>query len=265
MPTLTLPFFQVDAFTHRQFSGNPAAVCPLKDWLPDDLMQRIASENNLSETAFFVKNGEHYDIRWFSPACEIALCGHATLASAFVITQHLQPGLAEIRFQSQSGPLTVAVEGERFVLDFPAYSLKPCTKEQWPFTSVKSEEYLYGRGDGSGAYVAVLQNTAAVKNFSPDFADLERMRSDLIVTAKGHDVDFVSRLFAPWAGIPEDPVTGSAHCLLVPFWAARLGKSKLSARQESQRSGELFCEHRGNRVSIGGHAVLVIKGEMQIH
>lgn len=265
MTKLTLPFFQVDAFTQRQFSGNPAAVCPLETWLPDELMQRIATENNLSETAFFVKNGDHYDIRWFSPACEIALCGHATLASAFVLTRYLQPGLEQIRFQSQSGPLAVAVEGERLVLDFPAYALESCTQEQWPFSSVKGEEYFYGRGDGSGAYVAVLQDIEAVKSFSPNFADLERTRSDLIVTAKGRSVDFVSRLFAPWAGIPEDPVTGSAHCLLVPFWAARLGKNKLSARQESQRGGELFCEHRGNRVNIAGHAVLVIKGEIQIH
>lgn len=256
-----LPFFQIDTFTTETFSGNPAAVCPLEQWLPDELMQQIAAENNLSETAFLVKNGDGYEIRWFTPTCEVSLCGHATLASAFVLNRFLEPGLKEVHFKSLSGPLSVSVVGDQLILNFPAYMLERCSNHQWPFSTVKSDELFYGKINDADAYVAVLQNAQAVQDFSPVFADLERQRSDLIITAKGDDVDFVSRLFAPWAGIPEDPVTGSAHCLLVPFWAARLGKRSLTARQLSQRGGNLFCEHKGDRVAIGGHAVLTIKGE----
>jgi PhzF family phenazine biosynthesis protein len=262
---MRLPLYQIDAFTDRAFAGNPAAVVPLAEWLPDDLMQRIAAEMNLAETAFFVAEGNGYRLRWFTPSVEVPLCGHATLASAFVLTRFLKPQVNEIRFESKSGPLFVRRLDEKLELDFPA----------WPVTP-KNDVALTDRIAAaigqrpvelaeSFAYVARLSDAAAVKSVSPDFAAMKGLDKDLIVTAAGTGgVDFVSRFFAPLYGIPEDPVTGSTHCALAPFWAARLGKRSFHARQVSSRGGDLWVSLEGERVKIAGHAVCVLTGSMEI-
>jgi PhzF family phenazine biosynthesis protein len=262
---MDLPIYQIDAFTDRAFSGNPAAVMPLRQWLPDDLMQRIAAENNLAETAFFVPLEEGFHIRWFTPTVEIALCGHATLASAYVITRFLQPDCQEISFQSMSGPLKVRRDGERLVLDFPRYDFKPapekleavaaCLNHQ-PGSIFDCDDYI--------AYFAVFDDEASIRSMAPDFAALRRLDKDVVVTAPGDQVDFVSRLFGPIHGIPEDPVTGSAHCVLTPYWAARLNKKRFHARQVSPRGGDLWIELTTDRVLMAGHGVCVLKGEMTI-
>jgi PhzF family phenazine biosynthesis protein len=254
------PLFQIDAFADRPFTGNPAAVMPLRAWLPDDVLQAIAAENNLSETAFFVPEGDGYRLRWFMPVGEIDLCGHATLASAFVILTELQPGRGRVDFASMSGPLTVSREGDRFCLDFPTRPPQPVPVPP-------------GLAEALGAEVkeawltrdlfALLVDEGAVRNLQPNLDALSRLEpSSFVVTAKGSDCDFVSRCFAPREGIPEDPVTGSTHCVLVPYWAERLGKTTLHARQLSKRGGELFCELCGPRVKIAGKAVKVLEGAM---
>jgi len=256
-----LPMFQVDAFTDRPFAGNPAAVVPLEAWLPDAVMQDIAAENNLSETAFFVREGDGFRIRWFTPMTEVDLCGHATLASAFVVLTELHPEVDVVRFESVSGPLAVTREGSRLVLDFPSRPPRPVA----PVPGLESAlgtppilETLLSRDLG-----VVLPSEAAVRELKPDFAALSRIEHfGFIATARGESCDFVSRFFVPREGIPEDPVTGSAHSTLIPFWAERLGRSLLHARQLSRRGGELFCECKGERVRIGGHAVKVLEGRL---
>lgn len=254
------PLFQIDAFADRPFTGNPAAVMPLQQWLPDELMQAIAAENNLSETAFFVPEGEGFHIRWFMPVGELDLCGHATLASAFVILTELQPGRNRVDFASMSGPLTVTQEGDRFCLDFPL-------REPNPVPCPPGLEEALG-AEVKAAWLtrdlfALLEDEAAVRELKPDLEALSRMApSSFVVTAPGQDCDFVSRCFAPREGIPEDPVTGSTHCVLIPYWAERLGKQTLFARQLSKRGGEVFCEKRGDRVKIAGKAVKVIEGSL---
>lgn len=251
---MALRIYQVDAFADRLFTGNPAAVCPLDGWLPEATMRAIAAEQNLSETAFFVQTADGYDLRWFTPVVETDLCGHATLASAFVVMTKLAPATSEARFHTRSGPLTVTRDGDRFVLDLPSQPPTPC---EMP------ERFLAALGKrpaqllGAAKYLAVYENAADVAALTPDFSVLRDVdRDGVIVTAPGSDVDFVSRYFAPHAGIDEDPVTGSAHCTLTPYWAARLNKKKLQARQISRRGGELHCELRGDRVRLAGHAVL---------
>ena len=254
------PLYQIDAFAERPFTGNPAAVMPLQRWLPDEVMQAIAAENNLSETAFFVPEGDGYRIRWFMPVGEIDLCGHATLASAFVVLTELEPGRDRVAFASMSGPLTVTREGDRFCLDFPRRDPKPvpCPEALAKALGAPIREAWLTRD-----LFALLEDEAAVRDLRPDMDALSRLEpTSFVVTAPGTDCDFVSRCFAPREGIPEDPVTGSTHCVLVPYWAGQLGKTTLRARQLSKRGGELFCELRGDRVRIAGKAVKVIEGEM---
>ena len=263
-----LPQWQVDAFAAEAFRGNPAAVVPLDDWLPDATLQAIALENNLSETAFLVKaaDGEagHWQLRWFTPAAEVDLCGHATLASAFVVDRLLTPGVGRMRFETRSGTLTVEPDGERYRMSFPA---RPCVERTLPDLAAvlgRAPEGLWQHGE-RGMLLALLPDAAAVRAAAPDLRALGGLPADgLIVTAPGEAEDFVSRYFAPHVGIDEDPVTGSAHCLLAPFWAARLGRESLFARQVSARGGELWLRVAGERVEIAGQARLFLEGRIHL-
>jgi PhzF family phenazine biosynthesis protein len=261
---MLLQIYQVAAFTDTQFGGNPAAVVPLSEWLDDSLMQKVAAENNLSETAFFVPvaDGE-WQIRWFTPAVEVPLCGHATLATAAVIREQLKHSEWPIRLQSASGPLAVDFDGESYVLDFPSNKPLPVALPEGFAAALGQtvlESYI-----GQDIYLVVLQDEAAVASLQPDFAALaERTEHGVIATAAGDSVDFVSRFFAPAIGIDEDPVTGAAHCLLTPYWSARLGRKKLEARQISSRVGSLECEDRGDRVTLRGRAVFFMSGQITI-
>ena len=259
---MKIPYYEVSAFTSNPFGGNPAGVCPLAAWLPDATLQQIAANNNLSETAFVVPQGTDFDLRWFTPTTEVDLCGHATLAAAFVLFQQRGTSRPEIRFHSRSGALTVVQEGESLALDFPSRPASPCAAPAellrglgaTPATVLKSRDYL-----------AVFASAGAVRALQPDFATLGKLDClGIIATAPGEDCDFVSRFFAPAGGVDEDPVTGSAHCTLIPYWAERLGKAKLFARQVSPRGGELQCELAGDRVRIAGKAVLYLCGEIEI-
>jgi PhzF family phenazine biosynthesis protein len=261
---MEIPIYQVDAFADRPFAGNPAPVCPLDSWLPDEVMQRIAAENNLSETAFFVRRGNDFDLRWFTPRAEVDLCGHATLGSAFVVLTRLEPGRESVTFHTRSGALAVEREGERLVMDFPARPPEAGNAPEGLAAALGTEptEIL-----GSRDALAVFDTAEEIRALKPDTHRIERLDCFAVcVTARGtgadDDVDFVSRFFVPAQGIPEDPVTGSAHSTLVPYWAARLGKTTLRARQVSARGGELWCEHHGDRVRIAGHAVLVMTGTL---
>lgn len=259
---MQLAMYQVDAFADRLFAGNPAAVCPLDAWLPDATMQAIAAENNLSETAFFVPRGDDYDLRWFTPTLETDLCGHATQASGFVVMNRLAPQKSTVRFHTRSGALAVRRQGELFAIDLPAQPPAPCAMPPKTVAALgrKPVEIL-----GAVKYLVIYDSEADVASLAPDTAALRDIdRDGVIVSAPGRDCDFVSRYFAPHAGIPEDPVTGSAHCTLVPYWAKRLGKTKLHARQISQRGGELFCELRGDRVVIAGRAALYLEGTIHV-
>jgi predicted PhzF superfamily epimerase YddE/YHI9 len=260
---LKLPIFQVDAFTSRRFGGNPAAVVILEQgWLSDDLLQAIAAENNLSETAFVIARSQPYPLRWFTPKIEVDLCGHATLASAYVLLTHYLPAQNEIKFTTRTGELTVARKGKQLGMDFPARPGRriTITREMIAaFGAQPTEAYL------ARDLLAVFAAEAEIAALKPDLdlvASLDTFA--VIASAKGNEVDFVSRFFAPRAGIPEDPVTGSAHCTLIPYWAGNLGKNKLSARQLSARGGELSCEMRGDRVLIAGEAVEFLRGEIGV-
>ena len=262
--TREIDIYQVDAFTDRLFGGNPAAVCPLTDgWLSDELMQSIAAENNLSETAFIIKTAEDHDIRWFTPVREVDLCGHATLASGFVISSILEPGRDSITFGSRSGPLGVARDGEWFVLDFPAQPGRQVEDDGGIAAAIHQEPLEVW---AAPKWFAVLPDEAAVRACRPDLDLITELGGNgtLLITAPGDDCDFVSRYFAPAGGIPEDPVTGSAHSVLTPYWAERLGKTKLLARQVSQRGGLLKVELQGDRVSIAGQAVLYMRGKIAV-
>lgn len=262
---MNLRIFQVDAFTEKPFGGNPAAVVPLESWLADDAMMKIAAENNLSETAFFVKNNGRYDIRWFTPTVEVNLCGHATLASSHVIFNELKLENEKISFHSdRSGDLSVEKQGDKLVLDFPAYPLNEI--DPLPELALAIGMVPLKTWETQGNMVmALLQKESDVRWLDPDMQALSKIPFDeVIVTAPGDDSDFVSRMFAPRIGIPEDPVTGAIHCSLIPYWAEKLGKNELFARQVSKRGGELFCEMKGDRVKIGGNAALFLKGELFI-
>jgi predicted PhzF superfamily epimerase YddE/YHI9 len=259
---MEIQLFQVDAFTPHVFRGNPAAVCPLEHWLPDPVLQAIASENNLSETAFFVPEDNGFRLRWFTPTTEVDLCGHATLASAFVVFKYLLPEAGEVRFETRSGRLAVRQAGARLVMDFPA---RP------PVACMVPDRLLQGLGGTprlvlrSRDYFVVYESEREIRDLQPVMEDLRDLDAlGIIVTAPGEEVDFVSRFFAPGAGIPEDPVTGSAHCTLIPYWASRLGRCELSARQISQRGGELGCRLVGDRVEIAGEAVLYLHGTISL-
>jgi len=260
---MKIPIYQVDAFTSTLFGGNPAAVCPLEAWLPDAILQNIAAENNLSETAFTIPRGGGFDLRWFTPTLEVDLCGHATLATALVMFQELNFAGNIIEFNSRSGPLRVTRQGELLTLDFPVKPAEPCAM---PEALVRGLGCAPAEVAKSQDYLAVFQTAAEVRALRPDFAVLKTLKArGIIATAPGEDCDFVSRFFAPASGIDEDPVTGSAHCTLMPYWAERLGRTKLFARQVSARGGELFCELAGDRVLIGGKAVLYLRGEIVLH
>lgn len=261
---MKLKIYQVDAFAEEVFTGNPAAVCPLEEWLPDKMLQDIAMENNLSETAYFVEEGEGYRLRWFTPTTEVDLCGHATLASAHVLYEHLGFGRQAIRFDSNSGKLFVRKEGGRLVMDFPSAGLSLAEKPGFleravgiPATELyKDTDYLY-----------VLDSEQQVRSLDPDIRLLGKADArGIIVTAPGEngEYDFVSRFFAPAAGVDEDPVTGSAHTMLAPYWGRRLGKGEVIGRQVSRRGGTVYCRLNEDRVELGGQACTFMEGEIQL-
>lgn len=257
------PIWQVDAFAERPFTGNPAAVVVLDGWPGDAWMQAVAAENNLSETAFLVREGDGWRIRWFTPVVEVDLCGHATLASGWVVLDRLEPGAAQVTFASRSGPLTVHRENDRLVLDFPANRPRPTIFPDGidRVLGRPVREVLATRDH----LVAVLDSADAVAGLAPDLAGVAALpKWAVIVTAPGEDCDFVSRFFAPRKGVAEDPVTGSAHCVLTPFWAKRLGRSSLVARQLSPRGGTLFVEDAGDRIRIGGTVVPYLEGTIAV-
>tara|TARA_R110002110_G_scaffold415800_1_gene656282 strand:- start:38810 stop:39604 length:795 start_codon:yes stop_codon:yes gene_type:complete len=264
---MEIDIFQVDAFTQKLFRGNPAAVCPLRDWIPDETMQLIAQENNLSETAFIVKKNDVFHIRWFTPNNEVNLCGHATLASAFVISTYLEPGKQHIKFHSQqSGKLECIYHEKtnRFRLDFPALIPTKCSPPTGMLESlgIKNAEVF-----SSEYFLVVVDDQNTVQKLQPDFHKLlhiKELTTGVIVSSQGKDVDFVSRFFAPDLSVPEDPVTGSAHCIMTPYWANKLGKNTLSAIQLSHRRGEIECELVGDRVYLYGYAVPYLTGTLTI-
>jgi PhzF family phenazine biosynthesis protein len=262
---MSLQIFQVDAFTDEPFAGNPAAVVPLTEWLPDALMQKIAAENNLAETAFFVKNDGRYDIRWFTPTVEVNLCGHATLASAYVIFNELKAESDFVQFHShRSGEMAVGKQGDRLVLDFPAYPVTEIEQSDEVAKAVGAIPVKMWETQGN-MVMLLLESESDVRELAPDMQAVAQLPYDeVIATAPGDDADFVSRMFAPRIGIPEDPVTGAIHCSLIPFWAEKLVKNEMFARQVSERGGNLYCELAGRRVRIGGNAALYLKGEIFI-
>jgi PhzF family phenazine biosynthesis protein len=260
---MQVPFYQVDAFTDRLFGGNPAGVCPLEQWLPDETMQKIAMENNLSETAFFVKKGEGFHIRWFTPKVEVNLCGHATLASAHVIFHDLGFSGEKISFESRSGLLNVTREGDLLILDFPGNKPQRTALPDDFVQSLNITPLQCYRGKED--YLLLYKSQKEIEELIPDFRRLEKTDARaVIVTAPGDKVDFVSRFFAPRVGVDEDPVTGSAHTVLIPFWAEKLGKTEMNARQLSRRGGIIFCRLNGDRVDIGGRAVTYLKGQIHL-
>lgn len=258
------PIFQVDAFTTRLFAGNPAAVMPMERFPADAVLQAIAAENNLAETAFLVPEGDDYRLRWFTPAVEVPLCGHATLASAAVVMERLEPGRRSVVFHSASGPLTVRRTEAGYAMDFPS---RPSARVPAPaglsqaLGAVPLEVHA-----NAFNYMALLESPEALRELVPDVAALGRLdRSGVIVTAAGEgEYDFISRYFAPAKGIPEDPVTGAAHCMLAPYWGARLGRTSFRAFQASRRGGEVICRLAGDRVELEGACVFYLEGEVAI-
>lgn len=254
--------YVVDAFTDRVFSGNPAAVCVLDKWLDDELMMKITMENNLSETAFTVKEGDRYHLRWFTPGGEIDLCGHATLGTAYVVTTFTEPGLQEVEFNTMSGILRVKKVGDLFELDFPAYELKPVpvTDAMEDALGVRPLETYMGRD-----LLCVLSSEEQVRTLQPDMAKLLQLDGLLQhVTAAGAEVDCVSRSFAPKLNVPEDPVCGSGHCHIVPYWLDKLGVERVEAYQTSRRGGTLYCRREGDRIVMAGKAALFSEAELHI-
>ena len=260
---MTVPYYHVDAFAARTFAGNPAGVCVLDAPLPDAVMQAVAAENHLSETAFVLTGTHPLPLRWFTPRQEVDLCGHATLAAAHVLFHHRDAAGDTLHFSTQSGGLTVRREATRLVLDFPSRPATPCPAPPDLLTGLGCAPVEVARARD---YLAVFAHEDEVRALTPDFAALTRLDAlGIIATAPGTDCDFVSRFFAPGAGLPEDPVTGSAHCTLIPYWSARLGRSDLHARQVSARGGELFCRARADRVDIAGHAITYATGTLHLN
>ena len=259
---MRIAMYQIDAFAERQFEGNPAAVCPLEEWPEDGLLQKIAAENNLAETAFFVRQGADYALRWFTPKREVDLCGHATLASAYVLFTYLEPGRTEVRFHTLSGPLDVTQEGSLLAMIFPSRPGVRCDAPpllvqglgRQPLEVYKARDYM--------AVFASEQEILDLRPSMPQLAQLDAL--GVIAAAPGEEVDFVSRFFAPQAGVDEDPVTGSAHSTLIPYWSARLGKAELVARQLSARRGTLYCTDMGERVKICGAAAPYLEGYINV-
>lgn len=260
---MKIPIYQIDAFAERAFSGNPAAVCPLDDWLETETMQAIAEENNLSETAFFVPNGDNFDIRWFTPKAEVDLAGHPTLATAHAVFTEFLPGRKSVKFNTKLGDvLSVVDEAGVLMMNFPA---RPPVntdgiEEMGDALGAKPKQFLAARDA-----LVVFDSETELRALSPDMAKLAAFSYlGTIATAPGDEVDFVSRFFAPRHGIPEDPVTGSAHCELIPYWAARLGRTKMVAHQISKRGGTIYCEDLGRRVMIGGRALTFMRGQIEL-
>ncbi len=260
---MKIPIYQVDAFTGKLFGGNPAAVCPLPEWIDASLMQSIAAENNLAETAFIVRDRDDYQLRWFTPTVEVDLCGHATLASGFAVFNRLQPGRSNVTFHSKSGPLRVSASGGLLSLDFPALLPEPAQAPPALLAALGGAPIDVLRATN---WLVVFASEADVRALAPDFRSLAKIERErgVIATAPGERSDFVSRFFAPSHGIDEDPVTGSAHCSLTPYWSKRLNKTSLHALQVSERLGELFCEDHGERVKISGRACLYLEGEISV-
>ncbi len=260
---MRLPIYQIDAFTDSLFGGNPAAVCPLESWLPETIMQAIAAENNLAETAFFVPDGGDYALRWFTPTVEVDLCGHATLAAGYVVFRFLETQREAVCFHTtKAGTLTVRRHGDLLIMNFPARPATPCAAPDGLLAALGGtpREVLRARD-----HLIVYDSAAEIAALQPDIAALAKVDCwAAIVTAPGEDgVDFVSRFFAPAQGVPEDPATGSSHCTLTPYWAGRLGKTELEARQLSRRGGALRCTLEGDRVSIAGRAALYLEGQIE--
>jgi len=263
------PIYQVDAFTSKNFGGNPAAVVPLDKWLPDEVMQSIAIENNLSETAFFIPNGDDFHLRWFTPTYEIDLCGHATLATSFIILNELFPDRNEVKFNTNvAGNLIVTENGDKLTMDFPSRTGEKINIEDIP-------EIVFDALDSPKPIVAykardlmlVYDDEEFIRSANPDFSKLIKYPDAVIITSETKDekYDFISRFFCPYdMGIPEDPVTGSAHCTLTPYWSKKFNKSKLKARQVSERGGDLELETKGERIFISGEANLYLKGEIYV-
>jgi PhzF family phenazine biosynthesis protein len=256
-----MKLYQVDAFTSRLFGGNPAGVVPVDEWPDEGLMQRIAMENNLAETAFFIPEGENFHIRWFTPKVEVDLCGHATLATAHVLFHHLGFSGDIVQFNSRSGILRVYREGMRYILDFPSDELEPADPPEDLIESIGREPMFCYRGKTD--FLLIYEKQSDIERIKPDFNLLGQVDArGVIVSSPGDYVDFVSRFFAPQVGVNEDPVTGSAHTTLTPYWSRQLAKSELTARQLSARGGDLICRNRGNRIEIGGQAVTFLEGEI---
>jgi PhzF family phenazine biosynthesis protein len=259
---MQIPYYVVHAFTDRIFSGNPAGVCPLDFWPPDELLQKIAFENNLAETAFFAREGSGFRLRWFAPMAEVDLCGHATLATAFVLFESLGYAQTSVRFETRSGPLTVARKADMLAMDFPTLEVQP--------VAIPSQ-LVQGLGANprevfeSMDQIAVFGDESEVASLKPDLDILKRLPArGVLVTAPGKTSDYVLRCFGPKVGIPEDPATGSAQSMLAPYWAARLGKRNLTVHQLSSRGGEMFCEVNGNRIEIAGRAALYLTGQLSV-
>jgi PhzF family phenazine biosynthesis protein len=263
MPRLRI--YQVDAFTDRLFGGNPAAVVPLEEWLDDATMQSLALENNLAETAFFVPEKQGFRLRWFTPEVEVKLCGHATLATAYVLFNILEPGRREVRFETLSGVLTVVASGDQLVMDFPRWTLDAV--DNVPAALAEglhaTPAQVFSTEDGGNLF-AVFRAEDDVRALAPDFATLKKLKAGVIATAPGEQSDCVVRYFAPIYGIDEDPGTGSIHCALTPYWAERLSKNTVHSRQISRRGSELFCELKGGRVEIAGRAVKYLEGWIDV-
>ena len=260
LAAMRLPLYQIDAFASKVFQGNPAAVCPLESWIPEATMQAIAAENNLAETAYFVGANGHYEIRWFTPVQELDLCGHATLASAHVVFETLESARRDVTFESKGGSLRVEREADILALDFPSRPPRPVAAPGLAEALHLPPREVLGARD----LLAVYETEDEVRSLDPDMAGLSRLDAmGVIATAPGRSSDFVSRFFAPRVGIPEDPATGSSHCTLIPYWAERLGVTKLHAFQLSRRGGEFHCELRGERVRIAGRAVRYLEGTIE--
>jgi PhzF family phenazine biosynthesis protein len=259
---MKIPIYQIDAFTDERFRGNPAAVCPLPEWLPDETMQRIAAENNLAETAFVVQKGKSFELRWFTPKAEVDLCGHATLATAYAFKEHMNYQPDEIEFRTKSGMLKVVYGGDYLSMIFPRRAAEPCDTPADLVDGLRAKpvEVLKSRD-----FLVVFHGEDEILQLKPDFEKLKSLDAlGVIATARGTTTDFVSRFFAPKVGINEDPVTGSSHTTLVPYWSGKLGKNKLTALQLSERGGKLFCEDLGDRVKIAGKAVTYLAGEITV-
>lgn len=263
---MRIPLFHVDAFTDRPFSGNPAAVCFLDSWLDDGWLRKVAAENNLSATAFVVSGDDSYELRWFTPLCEVRLCGHATLAAAYILLTRFAPQLDSIKFRTKfRGTLSVGRQGGLFCMELPAMPPQPCSIPNGLDRALGLESSPLEAFEANDTYILVLDSEEIVKSAIPNFALLETFHPHTVaLTAPGTNVDFVSRYFAPSYGVPEDPVTGSLHCALSPYWTRRIGRSRLHARQLSDRSGELWCELRKDHVLVEGKAALTMEGVLEL-